>query len=354
MNQALELLGYSEFRGDQQKIIQCVLDQKDVLAILPTGFGKSILYQVPAIMSQTKLCVVISPLIALINDQLQFLTSKSISACRWFGNSDLIDLTPYSIVFVTPESFPKFRTRCNKQINFFAVDECHCINKWGIDFRPSYRTMEIKRYFPTIPILALTATATKSTAADIIDVLQLSSPVRFTASFDRPEISYTTHLLKSKPILPELRLFLKNTPGCGIIYCRTCKEVNAYAKCLKMKAYHAQMPQEQRDEAYESWINNKTRVIVATIAFGMGISKPDVRFVIHTSPPSSLDSFYQESGRAGRDRNPALSVMFYTFNGLKQLRMRCKTREERELAEHVCHFCVTENKRMYLTKYFES
>lgn len=352
MLKALNTLGHTEFKGDQQKIIECILNRSDVLAILPTGFGKSVLYQVPAIMSPDRICVVISPLIALINDQIQFLKSKSVSSCKWSYGTDL---SPYNIVFVTPESFHNFRKFCNKPINFFAIDECHCINKWGIDFRPSYRTMGIRAYFPDTPILAITATATKTTAADIISVLQLSDPMRFTASFDRPEISYSTCFIKpTVHVLEKLREFLKKTKGCGIIYCRRRASVEVYAKQLRMAAYHAGMPQEARDEAYKRWMSGESRVIVATVAFGMGISKPDVRFVIHTSPPASLDEFYQESGRAGRDHKPAVSMMFYSAGNLKKLKSDAKTPEEAVLADHVCNFCKSTNKRLYLMNYFDN
>ncbi len=302
------------------------MGQKDTLALLPTGGGKSICYQVPA-LAQEGLCIIISPLIALMKDQVENLRKRGIMALAIYSGMSrrLIAQTlknaaygDYKFLYVSPERietslFLEFLPALN--INLIAVDEAHCISQWGYDFRPSYlRIAALREELPDVPVLALTASATPAVQKDICEKLQLQSPNIFQQSFARPNLSYS--VLKVDAKLNKLVDIVNKVPGTAIVYCKSRKRTTEIAGLLQMHGigaehYHAGLQQEERARRQEDWINNKTRVMVCTNAFGMGIDKPDVRLVIHADAPDSLESYYQEAGRAGRDGKKAYAVLLY-------------------------------------------
>jgi ATP-dependent DNA helicase RecQ len=321
--------GYANFRPQQLSIINAVLEGKDVLTLLPTGAGKSLCFQLPTLY-QKGICVIISPLIALMQDQVKDLLSKNISAVNLGGEiqqeqeeiilSDALK-GKYSFIYCSPEklaqkSFQNFLQKL--PITLFAIDEAHCISQWGYDFRPSYRKLDIlKKYFPKVPVLAMTASAIPMVQADIIKQLKLSNCTVITDSFLRPNITYRVQKVPVK--LQALRKELNETKGSVIIYCTTRNGVTQLAQILKdygypVAAYHAGMPIALRASMQTEWMNNKTQIIVCTSAFGMGINKPDVRAVIHFDLPNSLEQYYQEAGRAGRDGQAAQAVLFFQQN----------------------------------------
>lgn len=321
--------GYDSFRPLQAEIINHVLDKKDALVLMPTGGGKSICFQVPA-MVLDGLTVVISPLIALMKDQVEALRSNGIKAS--FLNSSISNdeqdavfwaakLGELKLLYIASEklfSGNMIENFKNLNISLFAIDESHCISSWGHDFRPEYRQLSIlKEEFPEIPVIALTATADKVTRRDICKQLQIPEEHTFISSFDRPNISL--EVLPGRKRLQQIQSFLNKVPNqSGIIYCLSRKSTEAVAESLnnlgfKAEAYHAGIPADKRSKIQENFINDETPIIVATIAFGMGIDKSNVRWVIHYNMPSNVESFYQEIGRAGRDGTPAQTVLFYSF-----------------------------------------
>lgn len=328
--------GYDQFRPLQADIIQNVYDGRDTLVLMPTGGGKSVCFQVPAITLEG-VTVVVSPLIALMKDQVEALSANGIPAA--FINSSMNSdqqrnvetalLAGYlKLLYVSPEKLvsQSFKPVLKSlKISLFAIDEAHCISSWGHDFRPEYTQLKfLKSQFPGIPLIALTATADKLTRKDIIEQLSLDNPAVFIASFDRPNISLTVR--QGQKRLEQIMEFLKEHPNqSGIIYCLSRKGCEGLAEKLNAKGfkaayYHAEVPPAQRSKVQEDFINDRTPIICATIAFGMGIDKSNVRFVVHYNLPRNLEGYYQEIGRAGRDGLPSDALLFFSYADLLSYR----------------------------------
>lgn len=321
--------GYDQFRPQQLAVINAVLEGKEVLTLLPTGAGKSLCFQLPTLY-QNGICVIISPLIALMQDQVKDLLSKNMTAVNLGGelspaqeDAILADALKghYQFIYCSPEKLAQKNFQSFLQqlpITLFAIDEAHCISQWGYDFRPSYRKLDVlKKWFPKVPILAMTASAIPKVQEDIIKQLNLKNCTVITDSFLRPNITYRVQKVPVK--LHALRKELNETKGTVIIYCTTRNNVAQLAQLLKdygysVGAYHAGMPIAIRQEMQANWMSNKTPIIVCTSAFGMGINKPDVRAVIHFDLPNSLEQYYQEAGRAGRDGQAANAILFFQQN----------------------------------------
>ena len=322
-----EYWGYDTFRPLQAEIITAVLEGKDVLALLPTGGGKSICFQVPT-LAKDGICLVISPLIALIKDQVENLKNKGINALAIYSGMPFLEIKKtlqnaaygnYKFLYVSPERletalFLDYLPALN--INLIAVDEAHCISQWGYDFRPAYLNIaKIREQIPTVPVLALTASATKNVQEDICEKLLFTNAAQsFQQSFARPNLSYSVFNVTSKQT--KLLTILKNVSGSGIVYCKSRKHTKEIADLLKLHAlnadfYHAGLSNDERNTKQENWIKNKTRIICCTNAFGMGIDKPDVRVVVHYDVPDCLENYYQEAGRCGRDGKRAYAVLLY-------------------------------------------
>ncbi|RZM21964.1 MAG: ATP-dependent DNA helicase RecQ, partial [Pedobacter sp.] len=316
--------GFETFRPLQEDIIDAVLNGQDTLALLPTGGGKSVCFQVPALV-KPGICVVISPLIALMKDQVENLKAKGIDAVAIYAGMGkreidiLLDNCIYGkikFLYLSPERLlsPIVKERLSyMNVNLIAIDEAHCISQWGYDFRPSYLLIkDLRIILPDIPMIALTATATDFVRTDIVEKLEMKSPATFVKSFARKNLSYVVMDLEDK--YKKLIDVITNVSGSGLVYVRNRRETAEVALFLKRNGiaadfYHAGVESKERSKKQEDWKNNKIRVMVATNAFGMGIDKSDVRFVVHLDLPESLEAYYQEAGRAGRDEKRAYAVL---------------------------------------------
>ncbi len=335
-NALKKFFGYDTFRPLQAEAIQAIYDKKDVILLMPTGGGKSVCYQIPAVTMEGT-CVVVSPLISLMKDQVEALRANGIRAA--FINSSLsweeqqalendlyhgrIDLVYISPEKITSQSFlPLLKSI---KINLFAIDEAHCISSWGHDFRPEYRQLRfLKKVFPNIPVIAVTATADKLTRKDIAVQLELENPEMFVASFDRPNLKLSVKPGRKR--MEQILEFIGERPNqAGIIYCLAKKTTESIAAGLKKAGfnadfYHAGLSATQRSQVQEDFTQDRTTIICATIAFGMGIDKSNVRWIIHYNLPKNIESYYQEIGRAGRDGAQADTLLFYSAGDLIQLR----------------------------------
>ena len=375
-----KIFGFSQFKGNQLEIIKALLDGNDCFVIMPTGGGKSMCYQLPALMSEGT-AIIISPLIALMKNQVDAIRNYSTEdGVAHFLNSSLSkaeintvreDLLSgkTKLLYVAPESLTKdenidFFKAIN--ISFYAIDEAHCISEWGHDFRPEYRNIRsiIDAIGAKVPVIALTATATPKVQNDIQKNLAMTHAKIFISSFNRPDLYYEIRE-KTKDVDKEIVKFIKDHPGkSGIIYCLSRKKVEEFASFLqvnKIRAlpYHAGLDSKTRVENQDAFLMEKAEVIVATIAFGMGIDKPDVRFVIHYDMPKSLEGYYQETGRAGRDDGEGICIAFYDYKDLYKLEKfstkKAVAQQEivkQLLAETAAYAESTSCRRKHLLHYF--
>ena len=377
LNILRDVFGYERFRGDQAAIIEAVLAGRDALVLMPTGGGKSLCYQVPALIRQGA-GLVVSPLIALMQDQVRALHELGIEAA--FLNSTLsheeqIDVIrrlksgEIQLLYVAPERLVQPRTRsmlAGVPLGVIAIDEAHCVSQWGHDFRHDYLALdELRDLFPGVPRLALTATATPIVREEIVDRLALNEPAIFVSPFDRPNIRYLV-----QPKIDgsrQLREFLRgHKDHTGIIYCLSRKKVESIAESLRNDGYnalpyHAGLAPEVRAEHQHRFLTEESVIIVATIAFGMGIDRPDVRFVAHLDLPKNIESYYQETGRAGRDGEPADAWMVYGLQDVVRLRQMVddseadeeRKRHDRQKLDALLGWCeVTDCRRRPLLAYF--
>ena len=336
--QALELLqkhwGFTAFRPSQEPIVKAALDGKDALALLPTGGGKSICFQVPG-LQRDGLCLVISPLIALMQDQVdnlqkRGLCAKAITSGLSYKEIDqILDNARFGgldFLYTSPERIQSslFIERFKRmKISLLVIDEAHCISEWGHDFRPAFRQIEkLRKLQPNIPILALTATATKAVQQDILKQLGMPNALVLEAEFARPNLRYRVQQVAQKP--EEIVAICKRETGTGIVYCQTRKSVKEMALVLhnnglRVGIYHGGLNAEQRSTALHNWLNNQTQIMVATNAFGMGIDKPDVRFVLHYEIPTSPEAYFQEAGRGGRDGQAAYALLLYESKDFEKM-----------------------------------
>lgn len=326
-----EYWGFTAFRDLQEQIIASALAGKDTLALMPTGGGKSLCYQIPA-LCRPGICIVISPLIALMKDQVQGLQEKNISAAAIYSGMHykeidrILDNCVYGhikLLYVSPERLQTeiFQERVVKMnVNLLAVDEAHCISQWGYDFRPAYLNIaEIRNVLPGVSVLALTATATERVVDDIQERLSFKNKFVLQKSFFRSNLSYS--VLEEEGKLVKLNHIFSKIKGSGLVYVRNRRKTKEIAQFLQQRGqkayfYHAGLSSDQRSHIQEQWMNNTYRIIVCTNAFGMGIDKPDVRVVVHMDLPESLEAYFQEAGRAGRDGQKAYAVLLYN-NGDK-------------------------------------
>ncbi|MBP5645373.1 MAG: ATP-dependent DNA helicase RecQ, partial [Bacteroidales bacterium] len=338
-----EIFGFDHFKGDQESIIQSLLDGHDTFVIMPTGGGKSLCYQLPAMICEGT-AIVVSPLIALMKNQVDAVRYTSGQDCvAHFLNSSLSRIQAREVkddllkgdtklLYVAPETLSKEDTvefLQSLKISFFAIDEAHCISEWGHDFRPEYRRLRsaIDQINNKVPILTLTASATPKVQQDIIKNLRMEQAKLFISSFNRPNLYYEVRPkpAESMELHKEIIKFIRDNPGkSGIIYCLTRKRVEDLAELLTLNGikalpYHAGLDNKVRAENQDKFLMEVVDVIVATIAFGMGIDKPDVRFVIHYDIPKSLESYYQETGRAGRDGGEGHCIAFYSEQDVEKL-----------------------------------
>jgi len=343
------VFGYDEFRPQQWDIIKSVLENKDALVLMPTGGGKSLCFQVPALMKEG-VTLVVSPLIALMKDQVEGLKANGVKA-DYFNSSqseeeqqcvtESLRAGETKLLYVSPEKlvsdafYPFMQTI---KISLVAIDEAHCISSWGHDFRPEYAQLgRLRGRFQGVPFIALTATADKLTKKDIVNQLQLDNPGVYISSFDRPNLSLTV-LPGKKKFDVILKFLLQRKGESGIIYCLSRKATESLASKLKAQgflaeAYHAGLKNEVRQKTQEDFINDEIKIVCATVAFGMGIDKSNVRFVIHYNLPKNIESYYQEIGRAGRDGLASDTILFYSYADVIHLKQFVEKRGQKDFQE---------------------
>ncbi len=368
--------GYDSFRPLQAEIVRHVLEKRDALVLMPTGGGKSLCFQLPALLLEG-LTVVISPLISLMKDQVDALQANGIAAA--FINSALSseaigqvqqqsEKGRLKILYLAPERFalPWFRQWLRRlPVSLIAVDEAHCISEWGHDFRPDYRNLiALRNDWPGVPLIALTATATELVRRDIIKQLALRGHRTFTSSFNRPNLTYSVRP-KRRAFAALADLLRQNASGSTIVYCFSRKGTEALATRLALNGlaalpYHAGLDPATRHQTQDQFIRDEVRIIVATIAFGMGIDKPDVRLIVHYDLPKSIEGYYQETGRAGRDGLPSRCVLFYSFGDtvkhhffIDQMESVDEQRHAKEKLKQMVEYCeLTTCRRRFLLRYF--
>src|SRR5881396_2921384 len=367
--------GYDAFRPLQEEIIRDALAGRDVFALMPTGGGKSLCFQLPALL-RNGMTIVVSPLISLMKDQVDALRASGIAAT--FLNSALdrheaverlrgLNHGEYRLLYVAPERLmlDGFLERAlNWNIELIAIDEAHCISEWGHDFRPEYRQLaKLRTHFPDVPIMALTATATERVRADIIKQLKLRDPCCYVASFNRPNLTYRV-VAKSSAYQQVLEFIRARPNESGIVYCASRKSTEALAEKLtkdgiKALPYHAGMEPRERTRNQEAFLRDDAHVITATIAFGMGINKPNVRFVIHHDLPKNIEGYYQETGRAGRDGLPSECVLLFSVGDVVKQRRFIEEKSESEqriaheqLRTMIAYAETRECRRATLLRYF--
>ena len=368
--------GYDEFRPLQEEIIRDALARRDVFVLMPTGGGKSLCFQLPALL-RGGLTIVVSPLISLMKDQVDALQTSGIPAtylnstldreeakARWRG----LHRGEYRMLYVAPERL-MLETFLERALNWniaqFAIDEAHCISEWGHDFRPEYRELKrLREHFPETPVMALTATATERVRADIVKQLKLREPGCYVASFNRPNLTY--RVIPKTSAYDQLLEFIRSRPhDSGIVYCASRKSTESLARNLNedgisAKPYHAGLTSAERTKHQDTFLRDDVRVVTATIAFGMGINKPNVRFVVHYDLPKNLESYYQETGRAGRDGLPSECVLLFNASDVaKQLhfideKSETEARIARVQLRQMVHYAETrECRRAVLLQYFD-
>jgi ATP-dependent DNA helicase RecQ len=348
-----DVFGYQHFREGQEKVVESALAGQDSMVIMPTGGGKSLCYQIP-ILASSGMGLVISPLISLMKDQVDQLKANGVAAeCinSSMSREDLLSVYNrmhqglVKMVYVSPERvlMRDFIDRLQSlEINLIAIDEAHCVSQWGHDFRPEYAALgQLKQFFPNAPFMALTATADETTRLDIISRLQLDDPFDYLGSFDRPNIRYTL-VEKAKPVAQIIRYLATQKGQCGIIYCGSRKKVEMVAEKLcnngiRAMGYHAGMDADERAYVQDAFQKDDIQIVVATVAFGMGINKPNVRFVVHFDIPRNIESYYQETGRAGRDGLPAEAMTLYDPSDINWLRRMLDEKEDEQQKQVEMH-----------------